>query len=233
MKPCCSETDECSRAAGAAPASIARMSDELSLASEPPPMRASNADRERVAGVLQQAMSEGRLTVTELESRLDSVYAAKTLAELEPMTLDLPGSQILLSKGSPLAQSMPAAGSGAAAGPPRANLVAIMSGVQRKGRWTAAAHLNAVAVMGGIQLDFTQCRVSTMETVMNVTAIMGGVEITVPLGMTVIVDGIGIMGAFEDHVHQHYGPEAPVLRIKGIAIMGGVDVRSSKKQIGG
>lgn len=199
----------------------------------PPPMRASNADRERVAGVVQQAMADGRLTMAELESRLDSIYAAKTLAELEPVTVDLPGHQVSLSK-----SALPVVPSGAAvpilgAGPARGNLVAIMSGVERKGSWTAAAHINAVAVMGGIELDFTRCSLTAMETVMNVFAIMGGVDVTVPLGMTVVVDGVGIMGAFEDHADQHYGPEAPVLRIKGIAIMGGVNVKSSKGQIGG
>lgn len=214
------------------------MTDEPNLQHNPPPMRASNADRERVAGVLQQAMSEGRLTVAELESRLDSVYAAKTLAELEPVINDLPGHQISLSKSAPVGHPIFAEGSApdnlsvSGTGPPRANMVAILSGVERKGRWTAAAHLNAVAMMGGIVLDFTQCRLSAMETVINVTAIMGGVDIKVPVGMTVIVDGIGIMGAFEDNANQHYGPEAPVLRIKGFALMGGVNVTSSKKQIG-
>lgn len=201
-------------------------------------MRASNADRERVAGVLQMAMSEGRLTVAELESRLDSVYAAKTLAELEPVINDLPGHQISLSKSAPVGRPIFAEGAASGnlsvsgTGPPRGNMVAILSGVERKGGWTAAAHLNAVAVMGGIVLDFTQCRLSAMETVIDVTAIMGGVDIKVPVGMSVIVDGIGIMGAFEDNADQHYGPEAPVLRIKGFALMGGVNVTSSKKQIG-
>jgi hypothetical protein len=202
-------------------------------------MRASNADRDRVAGVLQQAMAEGRLTVAELESRLDSVYAAKTLAELEPFTVDLPGHQISLSKSAPPIGRIGPAASGVSAlsmpdaGPARGNMVAIMSGVERKGVWSAAAHVNAVAVMGGIDLDFTRCSLSAMETVINVMAIMGGVEITVPLGMTVIVDGVGIMGAFVDNANQRYGPEAPVLRVRGMAIMGGVEVKSSKKQIGG
>jgi len=42
-------------------------------------MRASDADRERVAKVLHEAMGEGRLTLAEVEERLQAVYAAKTL----------------------------------------------------------------------------------------------------------------------------------------------------------
>ena len=53
-------------------------------------MRASDADREQVAQVLHQALSEGRITITELEERLTSVYAAKTMGELKPVTADLP-----------------------------------------------------------------------------------------------------------------------------------------------
>lgn len=193
-------------------------------------MRASNEDRERVARVLQTAMSEGRITVAELEERLDSVYAAKTVAELVPVTHDLPGAQVTFLK--PTVPSMQPASpvpiNGTVA---RGNLVAIMSGVERKGSWTAPAHLNLVAIMGGIELDFTGATLSAMDTVINVTAIMGGVEITVPEGMTVAVEGVGIMGAFEDAARQSYGPDAPRLRVKGAAIMGGVEIRARRKPI--
>ena len=57
---------------------------------EPRNMRASDADRERVANVLREAAGDGRLTMDELDERLDAVYAAKTYAELEPITHDLP-----------------------------------------------------------------------------------------------------------------------------------------------
>jgi hypothetical protein len=53
-------------------------------------MRASDADRERVAGVLRDAHAEGRLTMPEFEERLEATYAARTLAELAPLTRDLP-----------------------------------------------------------------------------------------------------------------------------------------------
>ncbi len=57
---------------------------------EPRNLRASDADRERVANVLREAAGDGRLTMDELDERLDAVYAAKTYAELEPITHDLP-----------------------------------------------------------------------------------------------------------------------------------------------
>lgn len=198
-------------------------------------MRASHQDREQVATALQKAMSEGRITVGELETRLDSVYAAKTVDELEPLTRDLPRQPPLLSKqAAPAARAMPVPelSMHSGVGRAKANLVGIMSGVVRKGLWVAPERINCVAIMGGIELDLTEAQLSAMETVMNVTAIMGGVEIRVPAGMTVIVEGVGIMGAFEDSAHQTYGRDAPVLRVTGVALMGGVQVKGSKRAIG-
>jgi hypothetical protein len=52
--------------------------------------RASDAEREAVAEHLRQAAAEGRLTTDELADRVERAYAAQTLAELEPLTADLP-----------------------------------------------------------------------------------------------------------------------------------------------
>jgi hypothetical protein len=57
-----------------------------------PAVRASDADRERVAVALQAAFAEGRLTMPELEERLAAAYAADTGAELAPIVHDLRAS---------------------------------------------------------------------------------------------------------------------------------------------
>ena len=49
---------------------------------DPTSLRASDKDRERAAEVLREAAGEGRLSMTELDERLDAVYEAKTYAEL-------------------------------------------------------------------------------------------------------------------------------------------------------
>jgi hypothetical protein len=53
-------------------------------------MRASDADRERVGETLRDAAAEGRLEPDELEERLEAVYAARTLGDLDALTADLP-----------------------------------------------------------------------------------------------------------------------------------------------
>jgi hypothetical protein len=53
-------------------------------------MRASDTDRDRVAAALREHLAAGRLTTDELEERLESTYAAKTLGDLQVITRDLP-----------------------------------------------------------------------------------------------------------------------------------------------
>lgn len=53
-------------------------------------IRVSDADREDVVGRLRRAMSEGRLSVDEFDERAAAAYAAKTRADLTPLTADLP-----------------------------------------------------------------------------------------------------------------------------------------------
>ena len=54
-----------------------------------PALRASDADREHTADLLRHAMGEGRLTMEELDERLDLAYAARTQAELDTLTRDV------------------------------------------------------------------------------------------------------------------------------------------------
>lgn len=55
-------------------------------------VRASNAERDAVAERLRHALSQGRLTLEEYDSRVAAAYAAKTRGELAALTRDLPGS---------------------------------------------------------------------------------------------------------------------------------------------
>jgi hypothetical protein len=61
-----------------------------SLSAKQNPVRASDAEREAVVRVVQQAGAEGRLTLTETEERLTGIYAARFRHELTPFTEDLP-----------------------------------------------------------------------------------------------------------------------------------------------
>ncbi|GGP70617.1 DUF1707 SHOCT-like domain-containing protein [Saccharothrix coeruleofusca] len=200
------------------------MSDEL--VPDPRQMRASDADREKVAQVLQKAHGEGRLDLHELDERLAAVYAAKTYGELAPLTADL-GVPANLPAAMP--QNLPSDRIG---GTPGSSVsFAFWSGVDRRGEWVVPATHTAVAIMGGVQLDLSNARFAQAETTITVFAFWGGVEIFVPEDVTVRVDGVGIMGAFEDRTHKTPTiPGGPVVRITGVAMMAGVEVRRPKRK---
>ena len=158
-------------------ATLAHVSD-LPAVPEPHELRASNVDRERVAKILHDAMAEGRLTVSELEERLDKVYAAKTFGELEPLTRDLPGAHPRPGDVTARAMAVPhdrigGRGTSGAA-------VAVMSGTRRKGAWTVPPTFNAFALMGGVELDLAEARFEERETTIQAFALMGGIDIVVP-----------------------------------------------------
>lgn len=59
-----------------------------------PEMRASDADRDRVAAALREHCAQGRIDVEELDDRLEGVYSARTLGDLQQVTSDLPEADL-------------------------------------------------------------------------------------------------------------------------------------------
>lgn len=197
------------------------VSDEL-VPADPGRMRASDADREKVAQVLHKAAADGRLDLHELDERLGVVYAARTYGELVPVTADL--------------GMMPVAAQSATVdrvgGTPGSSMsLAFWSGVDRKGHWVVPANHTAVAIMGGVDIDLTQARFAEAVTTITVFAFWGGVDIIVPEDVTVQVSGVGVMGAFENHTTAIPAvPGGPIVRITGLALMAGVEVKRPKRK---
>jgi hypothetical protein len=188
--------------------------------------RASHADREHVAERLRDAAGDGRLTLEELEERLDAAFAARTYGELDRLTIDLPEPDGRLPA---RARSTPAPG---AAVPRRVTgregkrwSLALMSGCTRRGRWAVGDGHAAVAVMGGIDLDLREAELQSRRVVIRAFALMGGIDIVVPDDCVMEVSGLGLMGGFDHHDKADPPPAgAPVVVVQGLAVMGGVSV---------
>lgn len=190
-------------------------------------MRASDSDRERVAEQLREAAGHGRLTMDELEERLERAYSAKTYAELEPLTRDLPagGTTPPLPATAGAAAVTPLVG-----GTPskRRWSIAIMSGSDRRGRWVVPARYNAFSFWGGVVIDLRQATFAERETVIHANAIMAGIDVIAPEGVDLRVEGFGLMGGYEDATSDDMAPPppgAPVVRVVGIAFWAGVTGR--------
>jgi len=198
------------------------MAGELDPYSERSRLRISDADRHRVAELLREAAGEGRLDMDELGERLEAAYAAKTYADLVPLTADLPvGAQPAppVFRPSPQAPSIPAMRFDRS--------IAVMSGVTRKGVWQVDGVHTAFALMGEVKLDLREAQFTSRETVIHASAIWAGIDIFVNAHTRVVVDGIGIMGAFDqarDKVAPDLRPDSPVVRVNGFALMAGITV---------
>ena len=170
------------------------------------------------------------IPVEEFERRVDVAHKASSVQELKELLRDLPGGNLpaLTGTGS---GSVPvprprARVTSAAHAKEREIVLAVMGGASRTGRWSPARKNFAFAVMGGTELDFREATLPPGVTEVQVFTVMGGVDILVPPGVNVESHGIGIMGGF-DHVGgaEGYDPDAPTLRIAGLALMGGVDIQ--------
>lgn len=201
------------------------------MTSDLPDMRASDAERERIAERLRDAVAEGRLDMDEFEERLDAAYKARTHGELEPLVRDLPapgGSPAL-----PLANPAPGAGAADYArriGQPATSkgAFAFWSGFGRKGTWTVARRFTAVVLQGGGEIDLREAGFEDRDVVIRCFTVMGGIQITVPPDMHVDVRGFGFMGGFGETGPggdpDDIAPGSPRVTVTGFALMGGVGV---------
>ena len=168
--------------------------------------------------MLSHALAEGRLTPQEHSERLDAVFAAKTQADITPLISDLPNAAALARTGQ--------SGAIAAKGK-RTRLVALMGAVIRKGAWPVPENLSATTVMAGGELDFRYAVLPEGEIRLRATCVLAGLEIIVPPEMRVIDSAWAFMGGIEvpPDTDESRQPNAPVLRLSGVTIMGGVSVR--------
>ena len=194
---------------------------ELSEPADHGLMRVSDTDREQAADVLREAAGQGRISLDELDERLESAYAAKTYADLAAVTHDLPPSARMPA---PPVQG-PTQISRIGGTPGSTFSVAVMSGARRTGRWVVPRSYVAVAVMGGVELDLREAQFAEPVVTLHAYALMGGIEITVPEDVEVDVSGVAFMGGFDHNASGPGVPGAPQVRVLGFALMGGVEVR--------
>ncbi|MEU9702660.1 DUF1707 domain-containing protein [Streptomyces sp. NPDC047981] len=186
-------------------------------------LRASDADRDRIADILRDAMAEGRIDAEEHSERIDAVYRAKTVGELEPIVRDLPAGR------GPRPESEPAY----AYGPdddaaPADSMIAVFSSSTRKGRWRVGRRTNAFALFGNIEIDLTEALFAQRLTTINATSIFGNVEVRVPENISLRGNGTGIFGNFEVVTLEAADPQAPVVVINGYSVFGNVEARPKR-----
>jgi predicted membrane protein len=81
------------------------------------------------------------------------------------------------------------------------------------------------AIFGGIDLDLRGAKLNNNEAFLDVTALFGGVSIFVPDDWRVEVMGTPILGGWDNKTKPNQDPNAPVLKIRGTPIFGGIEVK--------
>lgn len=192
--------------------------------------RPGQARLQETIDALCDAFARDEMELGEFERRVEAVHQAESAAELDRLLADLSPRPVPARVARP-GQDVPAPAArrptslpGQARG--REVVAGIMGGSTRRGRWTPARHVTAIAVMGGVELDFREASFAPGVTEVQAFAFWGGVQIVVPPDVRVECSGIGVMGGFD---HRQNAPSvddpmAPVLRVTGLALMGGVEV---------
>jgi hypothetical protein len=176
-----------------------------------PALRIADADRERTVRTLGEHHAVGRITYEEFVERMERAYEARTGAELEALTRDLPTR------------------AAAPAGPRQKKrwLVSVLSGSDRT-EDVAPEETVVLDFMGGSDLDLRHAQFPAEETTVTAIAIMGGSDIWVPEGARVEMSGFAFMGGNDNHVAP--GGSGPRIRVRAWALMGGIDVHSGERK---
>ncbi len=179
-------------------------------------LRVSDAERDVTLKVLNEHAAVGRLTLDELEERASRALAAKTRGDLAALTSDLPQDSDAPAVRAP---------AGARARKPVRWMVAIMGGSHRRGRFRAVGSINALAIMGGDEIDLREAEIEGGELTLNLFSLMGGSNVYVPDTVEVELGGFSLMGGNEVRGNQRSPrPGAPVVRVRGFALMGGATI---------
>ena len=196
-------------------------------------LRCSDADRERIAEALREAAGEGRLTLSELEERLDATFKARTYADLGPITHDLPAAPHPVP-GTPVSRPQPGRRQPQARGGTRAvrrqRITTVLGDEKRRGRWEVPATLGVSCFLGEVVLDFTQAIVRHREIVVQIGAVLGSVTLIVPDGIDIRMEpGTSVLGERRHLLTGPITPGGPIYWVRGFVVLGDITVRPPRQ----
>jgi hypothetical protein len=187
-------------------------------------VRRAQETRERVIARLSDHFAHDTLDVDEFERRVTVAQTAANPADIEALLADLQEDGALAMPAAALVPTVVADLVPASHDPE--TLYAIFGGIDRRGTWTVPRRMKVVAMFGGASLDLREARFPPGVIDIEVKAVMGGIQIIVPPGLAVQMHGSAIFGGFQDvnRAPANPDPDAPLLRIHGLTMMGGVSI---------
>lgn len=185
-------------------------------------LAAARDARERVIAALQEHFAHDVLDVDEFERRVTVAQTSEVAAEIDGLLADLPALAAGSAPAPPQRALVPAADVR-----PSQTVFALMSSTRRAGPWTVPRKMVVRGIMSSTVLDFRDARFPPGPVDVEIRSLMSSVEIIVPPGLAVETRGSAIMGSFEEieRAPAHPDPDAPLLRVHGLTIMGAVEIK--------
>ena len=191
-----------------------------------PAIRVGDQDREAVVQRLQQAFAEGRLDDEEFDQRTRAALTAKHSSDLAGLTRDLPDTATAPVPGL-LASSEGRRRDGGSA-------IAYKSSVRRAGRWRVPERFRTIVYKGSGHLDLRAAELTARETTLAVIAYKSRVDILVPLGVRVHLEGFGVSKGWsaEEDLEDRLPADAPLVHVRGIGYKGTIEVSTRPRELG-
>jgi hypothetical protein len=204
----------------------------LIVAQDPSPagnIRVGHRERDAVAAVLQEAAGDGRLSMAELDDRLEAALQAKTYADLDPLVADLsvePPSRTL-STDRPQVQHPPAAGY-SREDPLR--LDGGMGSEKRRGVWTVPPFMLINQGMGTVKLNCLEATPAAQLIEIQVVGGAGSIVLVLPDGWAADTDRLSqAWGSKSVKVPREPALGKPLLVIYGSLGLGSFKVRPASR----
>lgn len=191
-----------------------------------PEMRLSDADRDGAIVRLSQAMSDGRLDVTEFEERSRLAYAATVPSELTPLFADLPPTNLPVPTAS---AAVPADPSQTPTPLPsnqgsRRWLVSLFGDQKRSGRWEPGDRTIGLTVFGDTKLDLRELDRESVDIL--VFSVFGDVNVVVPADAQVDAGGFAVFGDFVDRIEPGAGASGMRVCVRRFSVFGDLKLKS-------
>ena len=178
--------------------------------SEPPAIRASDADRERAVELLRDHAAEGRLTLEELADRVSTAFRAQTGDELEGLTRDLPAERT-----EPVVPRRR----------PTRFLLSVFGSTEREGRIRVRRRVACLTAFGNIDLDLRRATLEGDVITIVALGMFGAVDVYVPEGVEVDLHGAALGGHKRANGNDPLpNPGTPLVRVFAISLFAGIDV---------
>jgi hypothetical protein len=184
--------------------------------------RITPVEREAVIARLSSAFAEDVLPVEEFEHRVAAVYQAASRHDLSALVADLPATV-------PDAVARPGTSESVTLATVPQRIDAIFGSVEREGRVRVPRRFEIRSIFGNVELDLSDAHFAPGLTEIEVLAVFGNIELELPDHVVVENHGNGMLATFSvrgrgKSPRGRVGPDAPVVRITGKAVLGNVEI---------